>query len=304
MAVRGDEGWEDRGPQTHGGWAPGGCPTDGPAWLGETPIVSDARDGTRKLYRGEVVIPGSAGWQITQPGVVHDVVIRLGSCPDRSRVVAWSYHGLGPGDITHGRCVGPREAGVAPTVLSCPPHAPHAACSPGPIVALRRRWLVHDAVLGERPVDRAVVRLRWPDDLAGEALEVPWDPERAPQRPRDDQPTRGAEPPPRRGPADGTDGDKSRRPVDLRRPIPSLSALQDGIGKSRDTLPRYHKNQGARASPAGGRRRCTQRSLRSASSPSPTSRSFAASMTSSVWRRSSIRTFPSTAWRRFRTRSA
>lgn len=91
MAVRGDEGWEDRGPQTHGGWAPGGCPTDGPAWLGETPIVSDARDGTRKLYRGDVVIPGSAGWQITQPRVVNDVVIRLESSPDRNRVVVGNY---------------------------------------------------------------------------------------------------------------------------------------------------------------------------------------------------------------------
>lgn len=91
LAVRGGSGWEDKGHQTHGGWAPGGCPADGPAWLGETPIVSDARDGARKLYRGDVVIPGSAGWQLTQPRVVGETVIRLESSPERNRVVIGNY---------------------------------------------------------------------------------------------------------------------------------------------------------------------------------------------------------------------
>lgn len=42
--------WTDQGDATHGGWSPGGCPSDGPVLTETTLLVSDARDGKRRVY--------------------------------------------------------------------------------------------------------------------------------------------------------------------------------------------------------------------------------------------------------------
>jgi len=42
--------WTDQGDATHGGWSPGGCPSDGPTLTDTTLLVSDARDGKRRVY--------------------------------------------------------------------------------------------------------------------------------------------------------------------------------------------------------------------------------------------------------------
>jgi hypothetical protein len=57
LAVR-DGGWTDRGRVTSGGWSPGGCPADGPVFDGDQLVVSDARDGQRRLWKGDSVVPG------------------------------------------------------------------------------------------------------------------------------------------------------------------------------------------------------------------------------------------------------
>lgn len=55
--------WKDEGDATHGAWSPGGCPTDGPTLTDTTLLVSDARDGKRKIYEvdryGEHPLPAA-----------------------------------------------------------------------------------------------------------------------------------------------------------------------------------------------------------------------------------------------------
>ncbi|MSQ04204.1 MAG: hypothetical protein EXR71_20335 [Myxococcales bacterium] len=42
--------WTDAGEVTHGGWSPGGCPSDGPVATPTTVVVSDGRSGRRIVY--------------------------------------------------------------------------------------------------------------------------------------------------------------------------------------------------------------------------------------------------------------
>ncbi len=42
--------WTDAGEVTHGGWSPGGCPSDGPVATATTVVVSDGRTGRRIVY--------------------------------------------------------------------------------------------------------------------------------------------------------------------------------------------------------------------------------------------------------------
>jgi hypothetical protein len=88
----GTGGWVDRGDQTHGGWSPGGCPTDGPVIAPDAIYVSDARDGKRRIWKvdssGEHALPPlDATKDAVQPRVI----------PDGS-VVTWVE--VGAGDAT------------------------------------------------------------------------------------------------------------------------------------------------------------------------------------------------------------
>ncbi|MCB9758816.1 MAG: hypothetical protein H6739_03170 [Alphaproteobacteria bacterium] len=82
-----DGAWQDRGRVTTGGWSPGGCPTDGPVFDGPDVLISDARDGTRRLYRGDAPVPTTEGWGATQPRVAGGSLVRIETSPERSRVV-------------------------------------------------------------------------------------------------------------------------------------------------------------------------------------------------------------------------
>lgn len=62
--------WSDVGLVTHGGWAPGGCPSDGPVFDQGEVLVSDGRDGTRRLYRKEVLVSGAGEAPALQPRAV------------------------------------------------------------------------------------------------------------------------------------------------------------------------------------------------------------------------------------------
>ena len=67
LLVRGEDGWADRGLVTSGGWAPGGCPADGPVFDGGALLVSDARDGARRVYRGDEPLIAPEGVHAVQP---------------------------------------------------------------------------------------------------------------------------------------------------------------------------------------------------------------------------------------------
>jgi hypothetical protein len=77
LLVREGSTWNDRGDATKGGWSPGGCPADGPALTNDAVLVSDARDGTRRIWKatatGEEALPAlNAGWQQIQPRATPD----------------------------------------------------------------------------------------------------------------------------------------------------------------------------------------------------------------------------------------
>lgn len=69
--------WTDMGAATRGGWAPGGCPADGPAVTPETILVSDGRSGKRRIYvvsgRDErELVPLDRGAEMLQPRALPD----------------------------------------------------------------------------------------------------------------------------------------------------------------------------------------------------------------------------------------
>lgn len=82
MLVRGEDGWADRGRVTDGGWSPGGCPADGPVFDGEELLVSDARDGARRVYRGDEVLIAPEGAHAIQPRVAGDALFWLRASED------------------------------------------------------------------------------------------------------------------------------------------------------------------------------------------------------------------------------
>lgn len=86
--------WQDRGQVTHGGWSPGGCPADGPAFDGGQVLISDARDGVRRIYRGDEALPVGEGWQAVQPRAVGGVPAWLEVREGRSRVVVAGQEAL------------------------------------------------------------------------------------------------------------------------------------------------------------------------------------------------------------------
>lgn len=64
-----DEGsliWEDRGLQTHSGWKPQTCPLEGPAFQGRKLVVSDRREGQRRLVIDDEVWPTEEGWDVLE----------------------------------------------------------------------------------------------------------------------------------------------------------------------------------------------------------------------------------------------
>lgn len=70
-------GWLDLGDATKGGWSPGGCPADGPFLTETLLLVSDARDGKRKVYevtsRGERILsPLDPAAEMLQPRALPD----------------------------------------------------------------------------------------------------------------------------------------------------------------------------------------------------------------------------------------
>ncbi len=108
--------WTDMGKQTHGKWAPGGCPADGPALTETTLLVSDARTGKRVIYevsrQGErALAPIDPSAEMLQPRALPDgsllswveatpgmnrLVTRDG--PSAPQVVAETSGRLEPGD--------------------------------------------------------------------------------------------------------------------------------------------------------------------------------------------------------------
>lgn len=74
--------WTDAGEATHGAWSPGGCPADGPALTDTTLVVSDARDGKRKIYEvdrfGEHALPAADGTaEMLQPRALPDASLNV-----------------------------------------------------------------------------------------------------------------------------------------------------------------------------------------------------------------------------------
>ena len=66
-----DEGalvWEDRGLQTHSGWKPAICPKEGPVFQGRALVVTDLREGQRRLVVNDEVLPTEAGWDVLEVG--------------------------------------------------------------------------------------------------------------------------------------------------------------------------------------------------------------------------------------------
>ncbi|MFZ5482241.1 MAG: TolB family protein [Myxococcota bacterium] len=83
LLVREGSTWNDRGDVTKGAWSPGGCPADGPALTSDAVLVSDARDGARRIWKatagGEEKLPLlHEGWQQVQPRATPD-----------GRIVTW-----------------------------------------------------------------------------------------------------------------------------------------------------------------------------------------------------------------------
>ena len=86
--------WKDDGEATHGGWSPGGCPSDGPGLTATTLVVSDGRLGKRTIYEvdrfGEHALPAADGLaERLQPRALPDASLHVWveATPGRSNLV-------------------------------------------------------------------------------------------------------------------------------------------------------------------------------------------------------------------------
>ena len=87
VLVRGAAGWEDRGVATSGGWSPGGCPADGPLLVDGKVVMSDGRDGTRRIYQDDVAVTSTGTSQALQPRAVGGRLFHLEAVPGEVRLV-------------------------------------------------------------------------------------------------------------------------------------------------------------------------------------------------------------------------
>jgi hypothetical protein len=81
--------WVDQGAATHGGWSPGGCPSDGPVVTAAGHVlISDGRTGERAVYDGDEAVVAVEGAAVVQPRSVGEHRVWVEASAGRLRLVA------------------------------------------------------------------------------------------------------------------------------------------------------------------------------------------------------------------------